>query len=366
MSQQITKNQHYIPQFLLNHFGYDVKKIKKINIFDMTRGTVRYNQAVKEVFSQNYFYDKDNSVENLLCNHIEAPVAVVINNIVNGQFSISKEDTPTLLRFISVLLFRTPEARKKTLSFIDSFFDSVFEKLLSLNGYDTNDPGKVLIDASNLVSLITIQGIIDAGFLVDLDFHIIQNNTTSEFCISDHPAFMYNWFYKDLDHPAITSLTARGLQIFLPLSPKLLICLYDPEVYKYGNKNSAITTINSADDITILNSFQIMSAESIIGFREKNSEAGLKELYRKYKNVKIYQHESYIVEEKHIENGELKTIHLTLTKQTKLSKMPSFVKIKKKSKKDTFNFCERNPTLSALHQNYREQVLKEKRNVVNL
>jgi len=43
MTEQITKNQHYVPRLLLNHFGYDVKKIKRINIFDMTRGTVRYN-----------------------------------------------------------------------------------------------------------------------------------------------------------------------------------------------------------------------------------------------------------------------------------------------------------------------------------
>lgn len=357
MSEQITKNQHYVPQFILTYFSYNVKKTKRIQIFDIKKGTFRYNQAVKEVFSQNYFYDEDNSVEDLLSNHVEAPAAVVINKIVNEQFNISKENNLSLIRFISVLLVRTPEAKKKAFSFIDSFFDSIIEKMLILNGYDT---GKVLIrpkNPSNVVSILTIQGIIDAGILVDLNFHIIKNNTTSEFCISDHPAFMYNWFYKDLEHPSITSLTARGLQIFLPLSPKFLICLYDPDVYKYGNKNSNITNINSVDDIKILNSFQFMNAESIIGFHEKKSEASLKELYRKYKNFKIYEHESSIVKEDNLKDGNLKTVHLTLTKQTKISKMPSFVKIKKKFRNHTFCFSERNPVLSELHQKYREEVL---------
>lgn len=364
MKKRITANQHYVPQCLLKHFGQNVKNAKRLNIFDISRSHVRYNQSITENFSQNYFYDRDNSVEDLLSQKIEAPAATVIDKLVNGQLAISDKDHPALLRFISALLCRTPQAREKALSFINSFFDSVVEKLLSLNGFDPNDSGKVWMhpkDPSDLVSVITLQGIIDAGILVDLGIHIIKNNTTSEFCISDHPAFVYNWFYKDLEHPAITSLTAQGLQIFLPLSPNLLICLYDSEVYKYGKKNSNVTTVSSDYDIEILNSFQIMNAESIIGFRDKNSEASLKELYRKNKDIKIHQHESLIVEEKHNEDGKLKTTHLTFTRQTKLSKMPSFVKIKKKSRSYTSSFCERNPALSAFHQSYREQVAEQRR-----
>jgi len=358
MAEQITKNQHYVPQFLLNHFGYDVKKIKRINIFDMTRGAVRYNQSVKEVFCQNYFYDQDNSVEKRLRDYIETPVAGIINKLINEEYILLKENIPIIRKFISVQLVRTPKAREKAISFIKSSFDLVVEQLLSLNGYDTTDIGKLMLDESAIVSLITLMAI-DDRFLVDLDFHLIKNDTTFDFCISDHPAFMYNWFYKDLEHPAITGLTARGLQIFLPLSPKLLICLYDSEVYKYGKKNLDITIVNSVDDIKILNSFQIINAESIIGFREKNSEfeSGLKEIYRRSrKKRQLHQPESRIVKEENIGCDKLAT-HLTHTKQTKLSNMPSFITIKKKYKKDRLDFCERDYCLSALHQNYREQVL---------
>lgn len=364
MSQQITKNQHYVPQFLLNHFGWDAKKLKRINIFDTARATVRYNQAVKEVFSQNYFYDKDNSVENLLSNDIEAPAAAAIDKSVNGQVSISGEDRPALLRFISALLYRTPQAKQKALSFINSFLESVVEQSLKLNGLDSNEAAKGRIepkDPGGLVSMITLQGIIDAGMLIDLDFHIIKNNTTLEFCISDHPAFSYNWLYRDLEHPAVTSLTAKGLQIFLPLSPHLLLCLYDTQIYKYGKKNSCITEIFNAFDVEILNSFQIINSESIIGFNGKKGEASLRKLYTSNKEIRVYQHESSILEVKDSEDGELKTTHIVLTRQTKFKRMPSFVKKKNQAREYASSFHERNPALSAFHQNHRKQILKGKK-----
>lgn len=366
---QITKNQHYVSQCLLKHFTKNVKNVERLNIFDIARSNIRYNQSIKENFSQNYFYDKDNSVENLLSQNIESPAAIVIDKIVGGQLFILDEDRSALLNFISALLFRTPEARAKALSFINSFFKSVVEKLLSLNGFDPNEASKGWIqpkDPSNLVSLITLQGIIDAGILVDLDFHIIRNDTSLEFFISDHPAFAYNWFYKNLKHPGVTGLTAKGLQIFLPISSSLLICLYDSEVYKYGKKNSALTIVSDVADIEILNSFQVINAEEIIGFRDKESEGNLRRIYRKYRNIKVHQHESKIIKEEELEDGELKTIHLTFTRQAKLSKMPSFVSIKKNSRSDASVFCERNPALAAFHQRYREQIFKERRSVINL
>ena len=188
---QITKNQHYVPQCLLKHFSKTVKNVERLNIFDIARSHVRYNQSIKENFSQNYFYDKDNSVENLL-GQIESPAAIVMDKIVGGQLSISDEDHSALLKFISALLFRTPEARAKALSFINSFFESMVEKLLSLNGFDPNEASKGWIqpkNSSDLVSLITLQGVIGAAILADLGFHIITNDSSLEFFISESSCF---------------------------------------------------------------------------------------------------------------------------------------------------------------------------------
>lgn len=359
MNKQITVNQHYVPQCLLKHFGWDAKKGKRINIFDSVRSTVRHNQSIKEVFSQNYFYDKDNLVENFISQKIESPASRIIDQIVSGNFEVISEDRLTLLAFISSLLYRTPEAREKAIAFVNAHFELMVRELLRLNGLDPEEASRGAFkfqDPSQVVSLIAVQGTIDSIILKDLDFHFVKNETNLEFYIADHPVFTYNWLYRNLDHPAVTSLTARGFQIFLPLSASLTLCLYDPKVYKYGQKTLA-SYISDVADIEILNSFQIMNSESIIGFHSKESESNLRQLYERNKNIKLYQFESAVVSVK--ENldekgeGEIKTTHLVLTRQTRLKKMPSFVKIKRKAKSYASSFHERDPELSAIHMDFK-------------
>lgn len=363
--KQRTKNQHYVPKCLLKHFSKSTRDPKKLNILDIARSSTRYNQSIEKSFSENYFYDKDNSTENLLCRHIESPAAIVINKIVDGQLSISDEDRYSLLKFIVALLFRTPHATEQALSFINSSFESMIAKVLSLNDFDPNEASKGKIqleDLSKLRSLITLQAIIDGGVLVDLNFHIIKNNTSLDFFISDHPAFAYNWFYKNLEHPMVTSLTARGLQIFMPVSPRLLVCFYDAKVYKYGErKNSDVTIVSDVNDIEILNSFQVINAESMIGFCDEKSEKNLKKIYEKYQKNKI--HESKIIKEEQLDDENLKITTITFRRQTKLSRMPSFISIKKNSKKDLSMFGERDSALSELHKIYKKQLFEEKNEI---
>lgn len=348
MSKQITKNQHYVPQCLLKHFGCDAKKGKRINIFDIERSVVRYNQSVKEVFSQNYFYGKDNEVENFMAEKIEGPASKVLDKIVDGDFNIVSEDTSILHKFILSLFCRTPEASERVSGFVNSQLESIVRELLSLNEFDPEEAsaGSFNFNKDSLASVITVQGVLDAVLIRDMEYHIIKNQTALEFYISDHPVFIYNWLYRDLEHPEVTSLNAIGLQIFLPLSPQITFCLYDPKVYKYGQK-SRVTCIQNDKDIEILNSFQVMNSNSIIGFYSRKNEAHIKQLWETYKNIKLHQYESDILSTKKEDEGKIRSIHLTFTRQAKLKKMPSFIKIKKKSKGYASSYQERDPELSA-------------------
>lgn len=354
MNEQITKKQHYVPQCLLKNFGFGTKKRKKINVFDIERSVIRYDQPVKEVFSQNYFYDKDNKVENFMAENIESSASKVLDKIVDGDFTVVDEDVLALHRFILSLFYRTPEASERASGFINSQLESIVRELLSLNGFDPEEAsaGQFNFHQDQLASLITVQGVLDAVILKDLEYHIIKNETASEFYISDHPVFSYNWLYRNLEHPGVTSLTATGLQIFLPLSPQMTLCLYDPKVYKYGQKG-LVTCVSKDEDIEILNSFQVINSDSIIGFHSRHNEAHVKHLYERYKNIKLHQYESGILSTQ--KEGKMKTrsTHFVLTRQAKLRKMPSFVKIKRKSRSYASSYQERDPELSVKHMEFK-------------
>ncbi len=257
---------------------------------------------------------------------------------------------------------------ERTIKFINSHLESVVGELFSLNGLDPEKAkeGKFNFHRDILASDLALEGIIDAVLIKDLEYHIIKNETQSEFYISDHPVFTYNWFYKDLKHDGVTSIAATGFQIFLPLSPKIIVCLYDPKVYKYGHKNLVSSVYNNSD-IEILNSFQIMNADSILGFRSKESASDLERLYKKYKNIELHQYESGMLSSDRQSKAKIKSTHYVVTRQAELKKMPSFIKIKKKSKSLISSYQERDPNFCTKHLEMKRLMKEqEERSVIEI
>ena len=123
---QITKNQHYVPKCLLKFFCWEDKKINKTNVFDIPRSSFRYSQSIENICSQNYFYDKDNMVENILSQKIEDPAAALISSIVHHDTAVldSLENWICLLTFVSTLLSRTPKTKDKANSIIQTNIQS--------------------------------------------------------------------------------------------------------------------------------------------------------------------------------------------------------------------------------------------------
>lgn len=348
MNYQSTKNQHYVPQCLLKNFCYLNKNKKKINIFDVTNRTSRYNQAIKNVFSQNYFYGKDtsidDSVEAILANKIEDPASPIIDEIIQGNLSIldSPENKIHLLKFVSTLVKRTPEAKEGMRSFMQTGFQSVSKELLRLNDFspEIRPPIISFKDTDVFAAYSTLQAYYGTILLTDLEFHLIENKTELDFIISDNPAFTYNYFYKKLEHPGVSSPIANGYQIFLPLSPKYTLCLYDSKVYSYKPKTKIIISSN-LNDIRLLNKFQIINSKSIIGFNDLKSEQHIREMYQQFGSMKIYTYKSNEYEVKR-KDDEIRTRHITYIEQNKLNQMPSFIKIRKKAKKDSQKYSIRN------------------------
>jgi Protein of unknown function (DUF4238) len=343
---QITKNQHYVPQCLLKFFSWEDRKERKTNILDIYRDSFRYNQTIKNICSQNYFYDTDNMVENILSEKIEAPAAPLISSIVDSDITVldSPENWMRLLIFVSTLLSRTPKAMGEMDSIIQTHIQSFSRELLRLNGMDSRNADGVRLKINNeadWISLLTLQGYYASILLTDLKFHLAINKTGVDFFISDHPIFKYNWLYRKLNHPGVTGFGARGLQIFLPLSPQLILCLYDPVIYKYGAKGSLLTDIHDVKDVEILNSFQAINSKSFIVFLDRKSEANIKSLILRHGNKKLSTQKSIEYEVDVLGKEAARTRHIIYSQQLKISVKPSFINVKRKVDNSVYEI--RNP-----------------------
>lgn len=353
MANQTTRNQHYVPQFLLGGFDEVGAEKPKVHIFDVERDIVRQNQAVKEVFSQNYFYDKNNEVENFLSSNIEGPASEIINRIRGNDFSILSNRGTELIKFLCCQNARTVEGREDALNFINAHFINIFSDLNKLNDLGITDIDNCIkvrpSDKDSMRCFNAIQalnGIVDSKGMEDLKFHILINKTNKEFVLSDHAITRYNWFYRGLNDPRIGSMLAKGVQLFLPLSDKIYLCAYDAKVYKYGQRYSNVSELRHESDVYWLNQLQMRNARSFIAFKSMCMAIHLKKLRASFYGKKVYSRKSLHLGLEDLSEDKLKARHMVYTEQVELKEKPSFFKVPKKSKRSALRFEERDADVS--------------------
>lgn len=331
---KITKNQHFVPQFLLKNFMYSNEVV---NIYDSTREKLRPPTSVNRVLAENYFYDKDNSVENFLRDKVEGPASLVIK-----QFSPKHEEQAVplnqkskidVLRFLTVQLNRTPRAFNDSLENIDNFFDVLFKEIGELNNFEESAINSVkfkLNDPKDILRMQTVEAALNWPLIDDLEWHFIINNTHTDFVISDHPVVHYNWYLRDSTKIDYTAITNRGVQMFLPISPIVTLCLYDHKVYKLGRKDCSYTEVNNESDIDILNDLQFRSRDSFIVFGDTTQSEYVSNKCQLIPQNSMFNKFSESTPPVEAGIGKLKSTQVQWREQFTINKWLSFCKIKNK------------------------------------
>ena len=273
------KNQHYIPKFYLRNFSYE-KNEKQIGIYNLKSSFFFDKATLKDQGSKNFFYGKDGIIENNLSN-IEGQLATLINTILNHRILPNKDSFLhiVLLTFVGLTDIRNPVF----INFIkDSLETAMKKEILEL------DPNA---DIEKLVRKISHEEAIEMALsglkpilenTVDLDFKLLINKSEIPFISSDFPVVKYNKFLemKKWEHGK-TGYANTGLKIFIPLSPEIMIVLYDSMIYKVGFKKSHYLEINDKNEINQLNTLQILNCTNTLFFNEKCTEHYLVELIKK-------------------------------------------------------------------------------------
>jgi hypothetical protein len=97
---------------------------------------------------------------------------------------------------------------------------------------------------------------------LDLSYKVISSERCSRsFITSDHPVILYNSFLEERKtFGGNCGLASKGLQMFLPLSPKRLMMLYDGGCYAVGTRGNRVVPAND-DDVVTLNALQYISCD---------------------------------------------------------------------------------------------------------
>lgn len=277
------KNQHYIPKFYLRNFSYKMNK-KQIGIYNLRTRFFFQTASLRNQGSKTFFYGEDGVVEDNL-SAIETKLAFLINNIISsGELPRhGSEEHSVLLVFIALTHLRNPAIFKyleeSRLKMKDHFRSMTLEN--DVDDYfpiDTKERN-VSLAFSPLHSIIKV--------ISDLKYKLLRNNTSTPFLSSDFPIIKYNQFLEKKRWPlSKTGYGIIGVQIFIPLNPKLMLVFYDSAVYKIGSNKKNIYEIMDIEDIDSLNELQILNCLETIYFNEEINEYYLNKLVLKCKKYK--------------------------------------------------------------------------------
>lgn len=243
-----TKNQHYVPQFLLKKFSLDKKMIK---IYQKEKDKIIEKAPIKNQCSKDWFYGKENIEEEL--SQIEGDGAKVIKFIIEGK-KIKEIEIEQLYQFIFLQSIRTNK-KKEIIN------NSVEEVLEEIKIYEKQSleiiPGELI---KNLKY--------EYKEILDLDFIILKikdSEEDNEFVISDNPVVNYNYCYKRFN----AGYAKTGTTLIMPLTPYETIMLYDKNTYELSNINENKIMYIDEDEVKKLNNLQYINSDKNIYFKKK-------------------------------------------------------------------------------------------------
>lgn len=274
----VKKNQHFVPKFYLRNFSYE-SNLKEIGIYN-TRNNVFVQRAkLKTQGSRNFFYGADGIIEGEL-QSIEGDLARVLKHILSQsqEIKLSADEYYILLFFIVLTEARNPSRINGFADMMGEMRKKIFEE------YPNTDLDKVLPLPTHeqcvRLSLSNCRMMVDG--ISDLKYRIVENLTDIPFISSDDPVVKYNQFleWKKWRHSR-TGYGSIGLQIFLPLSYRRMLFLFDSNIYKIGGSKEIPYTLKNYDDVDQLNLLQFCNCIENLFFDEKGDKHYILDLARR-------------------------------------------------------------------------------------
>ena len=276
----VRRNQHFVPQFYLRNFR---SAQKRVHLYDLGMMESRKDVGIKGQCYKRYFYGKDNKIEDVL-SQLEGTSAKTLQALANTQKLPHRRSKAyrDMLIFVCMQYLRT---QKRMRSFQRILYKSVGRAF----GNKTDVPEGIVLGRFDLIelSLSMIPSALEQ--INDLQPHLVVSRSES-FITSDAPVYIYNQYCEGIRDRGITGLASRGLQIFMPISPSLLLVLYDGSTYKIpsvADKWTRRSFVDDVSDIDQLNLLQLVSAERNIYFSNWGQHKHIERLLPVFERIRV-------------------------------------------------------------------------------
>ena len=265
-----TKQHHYVPRFYLRRFK---SGCRRINLHNIQRALTIQDASIKHECAKLDYY-RTAQIEDALA-QLETRAAVAMSSLCDGERDYEMD---TIRQFIAVQLLRTPSFTVRTAT-----THHKFQELFGGDVVDVESMRRIRFDAVEPKDLPVFNLLMSddlARALRDLK-SIIVETATEAFITSDNPVFKYNQYLEEIRNHGTVGLGQTGIQIFLPLSPKHVMVMYDKDVYDYVKKQPPTET-----DVEVLNGLQVISANNNLYFNDGRKSTAVEDITSKYAHLR--------------------------------------------------------------------------------
>lgn len=256
------KKHHYVPKFYLRSFS---ESGNAINLYNLSSRRAIEGASIKGQCYRNYMYGKNSGLEQSLA-AAETDFAEILQRIRRTELipPPMTVDHELLVLFVILQHVRTASGADMVDEFLDGFAKQILrhDKTIPPGALDRvrighSDPG--LTAVSWLLPRFRLA--------MDLHYKLVVAGDCGEFITSDHPVVLYNQFMSFRNGVSSTGLACKGLQIFLPISPRHLLIFYDSAVYTLGRQSQWIHLAEDPRDIEQLNLLQVANSRENLYYR---------------------------------------------------------------------------------------------------
>lgn len=275
---------HFVPQFYLRHFGHTEKQIHTTRL-----RPYRFipSAAIRGQCQSNRFYEDDAGLERHILES-ERLYAALLRSVISER-DLSESNEQSLKCFAAELYIRTRKTAEHMKVFPKHMACEVLQTAIDCGELPPVPGGQKLEDVIDLAGVPRFAMRFGGEILLELltmKAKLLAAADGARFITSDQPVCLSNQFCASVEKDYGTAgFSLAGLQMVLPLSPKLCFFCFDPGVYKVGNRRDRVVALQE-EDVAVVNCLQVQSAENCLYFQEASQEHAVERLVERFSHLR--------------------------------------------------------------------------------
>jgi len=277
------KNQHFIPQAYFRIFSANGKSI---HVLHFKTGRTILDAAIKHQAADPRFYG-DQKAEEMIA-EVERPFFGMLQNIAANESLAGLSDDE--LGFLpSAILFqraRTKVEREQVQSRSNVVLRAAVKARMAryppenaeLSAYLREHADDLSVEPQWPHHVCMFYHLMAGPAIADLGVVLLVNKTRWPFIFGDQPVVLFNSIWKK---PGDCGIQAPGLQVFFPVSAKIVLMMWDQKVYRLQRVIGHRINLQLERDIDALNALQLLSGKQTAYFGAAHHEGYVAALWHR-------------------------------------------------------------------------------------